>query len=113
MESFTPAGADPDSILDRVLVLASDRKKIEQEKIPEFFTPVTGKWKMKGELFSLSSRRVRANIAPQICSRRLPMTRATTRDTGARMRSTALIPKRGLWWLCAQIIVSSPNTILC
>jgi phenol 2-monooxygenase (NADPH) len=46
-QSFTPSSADPDSVLDRVLVISSDRKKIEQEQIPEFFTPVTGKWKMK------------------------------------------------------------------
>lgn len=49
VQSFTPAGANPDSILDRILVISSDRKKIEQEQIPEFFTPVTGKWKMKCE----------------------------------------------------------------
>ncbi|KAK4448987.1 putative monooxygenase [Podospora aff. communis PSN243] len=46
-QSFTPSSADPDSVLDRVLVISSDRKRIEQEQIPEFFTPVTGKWKMK------------------------------------------------------------------
>jgi hypothetical protein len=30
-------------------VIASDRKKVEQEEIPEFFTPVTGKRAMRGE----------------------------------------------------------------
>ncbi|KAK0623750.1 FAD binding domain-containing protein [Immersiella caudata] len=45
--SFTPASADPDSVLDGILVIFSDRKKIEQEQIPDFFTPTTGKWKMK------------------------------------------------------------------
>ncbi|KAK4150689.1 3-hydroxybenzoate 4-monooxygenase [Chaetomidium leptoderma] len=44
---FTPAGDYPDSVIDRVLVIASDRTKVEQEEIPEFFTPVTGKWGMK------------------------------------------------------------------
>lgn len=43
----TPADYDPDSIIDRVLVLSGDRKAVEQDQIPEFFTPVTGKWKMK------------------------------------------------------------------
>ncbi|KAK1826995.1 putative monooxygenase [Podospora conica] len=47
VNDFTPADYDPDSIIDRVLVLSEDRKKVEQEQIPEFFTPVTGKWKMK------------------------------------------------------------------
>ncbi|KAL2021775.1 hypothetical protein VTK56DRAFT_6718 [Thermocarpiscus australiensis] len=44
---FTPPGAYPDSVIDRVLVLASDRKKVEQGDIPDFFTPVTGKWQMR------------------------------------------------------------------
>ena len=30
-----------------MLVIASDRTKVEQEEIPDFFTPVTGKWNMK------------------------------------------------------------------
>ncbi|AEO57248.1 hypothetical protein MYCTH_2303163 [Thermothelomyces thermophilus ATCC 42464] len=44
---FTPPGADPDSVIDRILVLASDRKTVEQDEIPAFFTPVTGKRGMK------------------------------------------------------------------
>ncbi|CCC11412.1 hypothetical protein SMACR_02070 [Sordaria macrospora] len=44
---FTPAGASPDSIIDRVLVISGDRTKVEQDRIPEFFTPVTGKWQQK------------------------------------------------------------------
>ncbi|KAK4237731.1 3-hydroxybenzoate 4-monooxygenase [Achaetomium macrosporum] len=44
---FTPPGTYPDSVIDRVLVIATDRKLVEQHEIPEFFTPVTGKWGMK------------------------------------------------------------------
>lgn len=44
---FTPAGADPDSVIDRVLVIASDRRRAEQDQIPPFFTPVTGPWRIK------------------------------------------------------------------
>ncbi|KAK3986968.1 putative monooxygenase [Cladorrhinum sp. PSN332] len=44
---FTPSDADPDSVIDRVLVTSGDRKKVEQEEIPEFFAPVTGRWKLK------------------------------------------------------------------
>ncbi|KAK4195054.1 putative monooxygenase [Triangularia verruculosa] len=46
-QRFTPAGADPDSVIDRILVTSGDRKKAELDQIPEFFAPVTGKWKMK------------------------------------------------------------------
>ncbi|KAB5533390.1 FAD binding domain-containing protein [Coniochaeta sp. 2T2.1] len=46
-EQHTPAGADPDSLIDPVLVLSGKRTSVSQEAIPEFFTPVTGKWKMK------------------------------------------------------------------
>jgi len=46
---FTPPGLDADRVIDRILVLASDRKALEQEQIPEFFTPVTGEWKIKSE----------------------------------------------------------------
>lgn len=38
---------DPDGVIDRILVTAGDRKKVELDTIPDFFTPVTGKWKMK------------------------------------------------------------------
>lgn len=44
---YTPPSDYPDSVIDRVLVLSSDRKKVEQDQIPEFFTPVTGKWGLK------------------------------------------------------------------
>lgn len=46
-EEFTPLGADPDSLIDRVLVLSGERKTVSVDQIPEFFTPVTGKWAMK------------------------------------------------------------------
>ncbi|KAK0704358.1 FAD binding domain-containing protein [Lasiosphaeris hirsuta] len=46
-KAFTPKGEDPDRIVDRVLVLAGERKRVEHEEIPEFFTPVTGKWGIK------------------------------------------------------------------
>jgi phenol 2-monooxygenase len=55
-QRFTPPGAYPDSVIDRVLVIASDRAKVEQEEIPDFFTPVTGKRGMKCELVSACSR---------------------------------------------------------
>jgi phenol 2-monooxygenase len=45
-EEYTPVGADPDSRIDPVLVLSGKRTAVEQEQIPEYFTPVTGKWRM-------------------------------------------------------------------
>lgn len=47
VKRFTPAGVSPDSVIDRVLVISGDRKKVEQDEIPDFFTPVTGKWQQK------------------------------------------------------------------
>ncbi|KAK4216634.1 3-hydroxybenzoate 4-monooxygenase [Rhypophila decipiens] len=44
---YTPANSYPDGVIDRVLVLASDRRKVEQDQIPDFFTPATGKWGLK------------------------------------------------------------------
>lgn len=46
-ERYTPANSYPDSVIDRVLVLSTDRRKVEQDQIPEFFTPATGKWGLK------------------------------------------------------------------
>ncbi|KAK4662335.1 uncharacterized protein QC763_700530 [Podospora pseudopauciseta] len=47
VQRLTPTGVDPDGVIDRILVTAGDRKKVELDAIPDFFTPVTGKWKMK------------------------------------------------------------------
>ncbi|PGH14778.1 hypothetical protein AJ79_02794 [Helicocarpus griseus UAMH5409] len=47
VREFTPSSSDPDSLIDPVLVLSTERTKIEQEQMPDFFTPVTGRWKMK------------------------------------------------------------------
>ncbi|KAM7190987.1 3-hydroxybenzoate 4-monooxygenase [Naviculisporaceae sp. PSN 640] len=44
---YTPANSYPDSVIDRVLVLSTDRRKVEQDQIPDFFTPSTGKWGLK------------------------------------------------------------------
>ncbi|KAH8903720.1 hypothetical protein BR93DRAFT_178381 [Coniochaeta sp. PMI_546] len=46
-EEFTPASADPDSLIDPVLVLSGQRTIVSGDEIPDFFTPVTGKWRMK------------------------------------------------------------------
>ncbi|KAK0736423.1 FAD binding domain-containing protein [Apiosordaria backusii] len=46
-QHFTPTGVDPDGVIDRILVTSGDRKKVELDEIPEYFKPVTGKWKMK------------------------------------------------------------------
>lgn len=49
IHTFTPtsAGADVDSFIEPILVLSGPRVEMEQEQIPEVFTPVTGKWKMR------------------------------------------------------------------
>jgi phenol 2-monooxygenase len=52
VEEFTPAGTDPDSLIDPVLVLSGQRTRLSQDEIPDFFMPVTGKWKMKSKYMS-------------------------------------------------------------
>lgn len=47
MNTFTPGSQDANSVIQGVLVLSSKRTKVEQNMIPEVFTPVTGKWKSK------------------------------------------------------------------
>ncbi|KAL6831586.1 FAD binding domain-containing protein [Trichoderma camerunense] len=47
IDTFTPDGQDANSVIQGVLVLASKRVKVEQNMIPDVFTPITGKWKIK------------------------------------------------------------------
>ncbi|PNP51907.1 hypothetical protein THARTR1_07498 [Trichoderma harzianum] len=47
IDTFTPDGQEINSVIQGVLVLASKRMKVEQNMIPEVFTPITGKWKIK------------------------------------------------------------------
>lgn len=46
-KKFTPKTADADSFIESIVVLSGDRNRIEQRQIPEFFSPTTGKWKMR------------------------------------------------------------------
>ncbi|KAI0400956.1 FAD binding domain-containing protein [Xylaria palmicola] len=50
VQAFTPAGSDPDSVFNIILVLSSKRASVELETIPEIFTPTTGRWKLKDVL---------------------------------------------------------------
>ncbi|RDW75236.1 hypothetical protein BP6252_06378 [Coleophoma cylindrospora] len=43
----TPAGKDIDSFIETLLVLSGSRLEVEQDQIPSFFFPVSGKWGMK------------------------------------------------------------------
>ncbi|RFU74284.1 fad binding domain-containing [Trichoderma arundinaceum] len=47
IDMFTPRGQDINTVIQGVLVLASKRTEVEQNMIPDVFTPVTGKWKIK------------------------------------------------------------------
>ncbi|RYC60497.1 hypothetical protein CHU98_g5727 [Xylaria longipes] len=47
VRAFTPPGSDIDSIFNVILVLSSKRADVELETVPEIFTPITGKWKLK------------------------------------------------------------------
>lgn len=44
----TASTEDPDSFIEPLLVLHGNRVEMEQEQIPEYFSPITGKWKIKG-----------------------------------------------------------------
>ncbi|KAF1958023.1 phenol 2-monooxygenase-like protein [Byssothecium circinans] len=44
---FTPVDEDIDSLVEPILVLKSRFLETEQEQIPDFFWPVTGKWGMR------------------------------------------------------------------
>ncbi|KAF7542455.1 hypothetical protein G7Z17_g11557 [Cylindrodendrum hubeiense] len=47
VQKFTPIGQDADAIIQSLLVLASKRTEVEQEQIPEVFTPIAGKWRSR------------------------------------------------------------------
>ncbi|EXJ90946.1 hypothetical protein A1O1_04053 [Capronia coronata CBS 617.96] len=47
VRKYTPSSSDIDSFIEPIVVLSGDRVKLEQEEIPPFFWPVTGKWKMR------------------------------------------------------------------
>ena len=49
IEKYTIPGSDIDSFIEVLVVLSGDRLKIEQEQIPHYFQPVTGKWGTRGE----------------------------------------------------------------
>lgn len=56
VQAFTPSGADPDSVFNIILVLSSKRANVEIGEIPGIFTPITGKWKLKGEITTFSKK---------------------------------------------------------
>jgi phenol 2-monooxygenase len=49
VRKFTLSGQDIDSFIEAIVVLSGERIKIEQEQIPDYFWPVTGKWKIRGK----------------------------------------------------------------
>lgn len=48
VNNYTHASADIDSFIEPIVVLSGQRIKIDQSQIPDCFSPVTGKWKMRG-----------------------------------------------------------------
>ncbi|KAE9365138.1 putative phenol 2-monooxygenase [Stipitochalara longipes BDJ] len=47
VSKYTPAGADIDSFIEPILVLSGNRIQIEQDQIPDYFWPITGKYRMR------------------------------------------------------------------
>jgi phenol 2-monooxygenase len=54
---FTPPFSDVDSLIEPILVLRCKFADTEQEQIPDYFWPVTGKWKMRG-MYSAHERQL-------------------------------------------------------
>ncbi|KAI0431500.1 FAD binding domain-containing protein [Xylaria sp. FL1042] len=50
VRAFTSSESDPDSVFNIILVLSSKRANVELQTLPEIFTPITGKWKLKNIL---------------------------------------------------------------
>lgn len=44
---FTPSNQDIDSLIEPILVLSTKFLETEHDMIPDFFRPVTGKWRMR------------------------------------------------------------------
>ena len=45
---MTPKGWDIDAFIETIVVFSGRRVELEQEEIPSYFWPETGKWKIKG-----------------------------------------------------------------
>jgi phenol 2-monooxygenase len=63
---FTPKSQDVDSVIEPILVLSSKYLDTEQESIPNYFSPIGGKWKIKGllRIFSLLRRKIADSSRP-------------------------------------------------
>ncbi|OJD34958.1 phenol 2-monooxygenase [Diplodia corticola] len=44
---LTPESADIDSFIEPIVVLSGARHGVEQDQIPDYFQPITGKWRMR------------------------------------------------------------------
>jgi phenol 2-monooxygenase len=57
IRAATPENRDPDSVIEIVAVLYGSRVRLEEDNItiPEVYTPITGKWRMRGK-FGCTSR---------------------------------------------------------
>jgi hypothetical protein len=100
IRTFTPAASDIDSFIEPLVILSGDRSKIEQEQIPACFSPVTGKWQMRGAHGRIQLGTLLTYL--QICIRPLLTMRATTLAMARRMNFTASIRGKELLQLSAQ-----------
>ncbi|KAK7707446.1 hypothetical protein SLS57_009316 [Botryosphaeria dothidea] len=49
ISNLTPEGADVDSVIEAVVVLSGKWHGMEQDQIPEYFRPITGKMRIRGK----------------------------------------------------------------
>lgn len=105
---FLTPGADIDSIIEPILVLSSKFLETEQESIPDYFWPVSGKWGIRGQFappyHESSLLLIEGRV--QISTKRTSMMDTTTRAMAMRMRSTVSVRVLGRLWLLGRINVS-------
>ena len=47
VQKYTPANTDIDSFIEPIIVLSGKHTALEQEQLPDYFWPMTGKWRMR------------------------------------------------------------------
>lgn len=105
----TPTDQYIDSRIELIVVLSGERVKTEQEQIPDFFWPVTGKWGMRG---TSQHPKGRVLTQMQICTKCTSTMRVIIVAMGERMSFMVSTHYMELSSSSVQINVSSTLHIL-
>jgi phenol 2-monooxygenase len=86
---YTPPSQHLDSVIEPILVLSSKFLDIEQERIPDYFWPKSGKWGIRGTSSSLTLRSANSLLTiPQIFTKHISTTNTTTPVTARPTKNT-------------------------